>query len=66
MHLLKDKRFYKFLLPSLAGAFLFVTPISQNGQLTIPIAVAALFGRVEWTPVAHTRAVTVEEIYDAQ
>ena len=41
MHLLKDKRFYKFLLPSLAGAFLFVTPISQNGQLTIPIAVVA-------------------------
>ena len=41
MKLLKDKRFYKFLIPSLIGAFLFVTPINQNGSLTIPIAVAA-------------------------
>ena len=39
MHLLKDKRFYRFLIPSLFGIFLFVTPISQNGNLTIPIAV---------------------------
>jgi len=38
---MKDKRFYKFLIPSLIGAFLFVTPISQNGSLTIPIAVVA-------------------------
>ncbi len=41
MKLLKDKRFYKFLIPSLIGAFLFVTPINQGGNLTIPIAVAA-------------------------
>ena len=41
MKCLKDKRFLKFLIPSLIGAFLFVTPISQNGNLTIPIAVAA-------------------------
>lgn len=41
MKLLKDKRFYKFLFPSLIGAFLFVTPISQDGNLTIPIAVGA-------------------------
>ena len=41
MKLLKDKRFYKFFFPSLVGAFLFVTPINQNGNLTIPIAVAA-------------------------
>lgn len=39
MKLLKDKRFYRFLFPSLIGLFLFVTPISQNGNLTIPIAV---------------------------
>ena len=39
--LLQEKRFYKFLIPSLIGAFLFVTPIEQNGNLTIPIAVAA-------------------------
>ena len=41
MKKLKDKRFYKFLIPSLIGAFLFVTPINRDGNLTIPIAVAA-------------------------
>ncbi|MBR5484951.1 MAG: YjiH family protein [Oscillospiraceae bacterium] len=41
MKILSDKRFYKFLIPSLIGAFLFVTPIKQDGNLTIPIAVAA-------------------------
>ena len=39
--MLKDKRFYKFLFPSLIGGFLFVTPINRGGSLTIPIAVAA-------------------------
>lgn len=39
--MIREKRFYKFLIPSLIGAFLFVTPISQNGNLTIPVAVAA-------------------------
>ena len=41
MKILKDKRFYKFLIPSLIGAFLFVVPLKQNGNLTIPIAVIA-------------------------
>ena len=41
MKLLKDSNFYKFLIPSLIGAFLFVIPISQGGNLTIPIAVVA-------------------------
>lgn len=41
MNILNDKRFFKFLLPSLIGAFLFVTPIKQGGNMTIPIAVAA-------------------------
>jgi len=41
MKLLQDKRFYQFLFPSLIGLFLFITPINQNGNLTIPIAVAA-------------------------
>ena len=41
MKYIKDKRFYKFLIPSLIGAILFVVPVSQNGNLTIPIAVAA-------------------------
>ena len=39
--LLKEKRFYRFLIPSLIGMFLFVTPIHQDGNLTIPIAVVA-------------------------
>ncbi len=37
----KDYSFYKFLIPSLIGAILFVVPINQKGNLTIPIAVAA-------------------------
>ena len=41
MKFLKDPRFLKFLIPSLIGAFLFVIPISQDGNLTIPIAVVA-------------------------
>ena len=41
MKLLKEKRFYRFLIPSLVGIFLFVTPINMNGSITIPIAVAA-------------------------
>ena len=41
MKLLKDKRFYRFLIPSLIGAFLFVTPIIYDGNFTIPVAIAA-------------------------
>ena len=41
MNYTKDNRFYKFFIPSLIGAILFVVPINQNGNLTIPIAVAA-------------------------
>ena len=37
----KDQRVYKFLIPSLIGAMLFVVPIYQDGNLTIPIAVMA-------------------------
>lgn len=33
------KRKLKFILPSLVGAFLFITPIVVNGEMTIPIAV---------------------------
>ena len=39
--MMKEKRFFRFLIPSLIGAFLFITPISQDGNLTIPVAVAA-------------------------
>ncbi len=41
MKLLKNKTFYKFLIPSLMGLFLFITPIKNDGNLTIPIAVIA-------------------------
>lgn len=41
MKLTKDIRFYKFFIPSLIGAILFVVPVNQNGNLTIPIAIAA-------------------------
>ena len=41
MKLTKDPRFCKFFIPSFIGAFLFVVPVSQNGNMTIPIAIAA-------------------------
>ena len=41
MKLLKSKTFYKFLIPSLIGLFLFITPVRSQGNLTIPIAVLA-------------------------
>ncbi|MBR7146986.1 MAG: YjiH family protein, partial [Oscillospiraceae bacterium] len=41
MKLLQDKRFCRFLIPSLIGIFLFVTPVRPGGNLTIPVAVAA-------------------------
>ena len=41
MKYIKDKNFLRFLIPSMIGAFLFVTPINQGGNLTIPIAVFA-------------------------
>jgi len=41
MKYIKNKNFLKFFIPSLIGAFLFVTPINQGGNLTIPVAVFA-------------------------
>jgi len=41
MKILKEKRFYKFLIPSLIGLLLFVTPVNHDGSLTIPVAVLA-------------------------
>lgn len=41
MQYLKEKRFYRFLIPSLIGMFLFVMPVSDNGNLTIPVAMMA-------------------------
>ena len=41
MKTLNSKTFFRFLIPSLIGVILFVTPINQNGNLTIPIAVLA-------------------------
>ena len=41
MKFIKDTRFFRFFIPSLIGAILFVVPINQDGNMTIPIAVAA-------------------------
>lgn len=38
MKLLKNKLFWRFLIPSLFGILLFVTPIRVDGNLSIPIA----------------------------
>jgi nucleoside recognition membrane protein YjiH len=43
MKLWKNKLFWRFLIPSLIGIFLFVTPIQYEGNLSIPIAVASGF-----------------------
>jgi nucleoside recognition membrane protein YjiH len=36
---ISPKSIFKFLLPSLAGVILFMTPILYNGEVTIPIAI---------------------------
>ena len=68
MNLLKDKRFIRFLLPSLIGVILFVTPIQYAGNMTIPIAVIAnallaLIGRhsmtVVWLLITLSALITV-------
>ena len=41
MKYITDKRFFKFFIPSLIGAILFIVPINQDGNLSIPIAVVA-------------------------
>ena len=41
MKYIKDKNFLRFFIPSLIGVILFVTPVQQDGNLTIPIAVLA-------------------------
>ena len=41
MKLWKNKLFWRFLIPSLIGIFLFVTPIQYEGNLSIHIAVAS-------------------------
>ena len=41
MKIFKNKSFYKFLIPSLIGMLLFVTPVNHGGNLTIPVAVMA-------------------------
>lgn len=33
------KELFQFLVPSIIGVFLFMTPISYNGEITIPIAI---------------------------
>ena len=36
-----NKSLLRFLLPSLIGLFLFMTPVSYEGQMTIPVAILA-------------------------
>ncbi len=38
---MKQKNWIRFLIPSLTGMFLFVTPVNQGGHMTIPVAVMA-------------------------
>lgn len=38
---MKQRNWIRFLFPSLIGLFLFVTPVNQNGNMTIPVAVMA-------------------------
>lgn len=68
MKLLKDKRFYRFLIPSLLGILLFVIPIPVDGQPTIPIAIAANgmldligshFMTVSWVLITVSAIVTI-------
>jgi len=47
MKLSKDFRIPRFLIPSLMGLFLFVTPVYQNGNMTIPVALMA-HGLLSW------------------
>ena len=65
MKLLKDKTFYKFLIPSLIGLFLFVTPVQSGGNLTIPIAVIAnalLTAMGDWSSLAIYVLVSISGI----
>lgn len=43
MEFIKNKNFYRFLIPSLIGIFLFVTPVNSDRNLTIPVAVMAKY-----------------------
>ena len=46
------KTILTFLLPSLLGLFLFMTPVSHDGNITIPIAVVAKLVQTEFKHVA--------------
>ncbi|MEG3029858.1 MAG: nucleoside recognition domain-containing protein, partial [Oscillospiraceae bacterium] len=43
MKIFREKAFYKFLIPSSVGAFLFIIPLWYGGNATLPIAFAASF-----------------------
>lgn len=68
MQLLKDKRFYRFLIPSLIGLTLFILPINYNGNLSIPIAVisgwmteslASVMATALWVIISFSALVTI-------
>ena len=54
MRLLKDKRFYRFLIPSLIGLTLFILPINYEGNLSIPIAVISGWMKDTCAPIMAT------------
>lgn len=68
MKLWKNKAFWRFLIPSLIGIFLFITPVQFQGEPTIPIAMLAhilkrLIGEnfltVSWILITSSAVVTV-------
>ena len=68
MKLWNNKLFWRVLIPSLVGIFLFVTPVQYEGNISIPIAVAAgifqnLLGEyaatVIWAIISASALVTV-------
>ena len=68
MRLFKNKMFWRFLIPSMIGIFLFVTPIRYEGNLSIPIAVvsgilqdilAGYSGTVLWALISLSTVITI-------
>lgn len=72
MKLLKDKRFYRFLIPSLIGLFLFVIPVPNplpgETGVSIPIGIAAkfleklvtdYFGAISWALISLSAIISI-------
>ncbi len=58
-------QYAKFVIPSLIGILLFMTPISKNGEVTIPIAIVSnfLYGLLEASlPLIMTGLITISAL----